>query len=104
MSRSISRGLRASTGSRTAAASLAAVSRRCTAARSIGGVLTSSGPGTGCLILVFVTAGGGVAAAGRNDTAMILGVVRRNRRSLMTGTALQATVMLVLALPAGAQP
>ena len=45
-----------------------------------------------------------MAMARRNNTAMVLGVVRRNRRSLMTGTALQATVMLVLALPAGAQP
>jgi hypothetical protein len=45
-----------------------------------------------------------MATARRNNTAMVLGVVRRNRRSLMMGTALQATVMLVLALPAGAQP
>ena len=45
-----------------------------------------------------------MAKARRENTVMILGVVRRNRRSLLMGTALQASVMLVLALPAGAQP
>jgi filamentous hemagglutinin family protein len=45
-----------------------------------------------------------MATARRDNTVRVLGVVRRNRRSLMTGTALQATVMFVLALPTQAQP
>ena len=45
-----------------------------------------------------------MATAGRKNTVRVLGVVRRNRRSLMMGTALQATVMLVLTLPAQGQP
>ena len=42
--------------------------------------------------------------ARRNNAVKLLGVVRRNRSALMASTALQATVMLVLSLPAGAQP
>ena len=45
-----------------------------------------------------------MAKARRNDTVRLIGVVRRNRPALMMSTALQATVMLVLALPAAAQP
>ena len=41
--------------------------------------------------------------ARRNNAVKLLGFVRRNRPALM-GTALQATVMLVLSQPAGAQP
>ncbi|MBV9784123.1 MAG: filamentous hemagglutinin N-terminal domain-containing protein, partial [Acidisphaera sp.] len=36
--------------------------------------------------------------------ARVLGVLRRNRASLLLGTALQATALLVVALPADAQP
>ena len=45
-----------------------------------------------------------MAKARRNDTVRLLGVVRRNRPALMMSTALQASVMLVLSLPARAQP
>ncbi len=41
-----------------------------------------------------------MAKTWRNNTAMVFAVVRRSRRGLMTGTALQASVMLVLSLPA----
>ncbi|HLY88691.1 MAG TPA: hypothetical protein VKQ27_06870, partial [Acetobacteraceae bacterium] len=40
----------------------------------------------------------------RKDKVRLLGVVRRARPALMMSTALQATVSLVLALPAHAQP
>ena len=45
-----------------------------------------------------------MAKARRNNTVRLLGVVRRNRPALMMSTALQATVILVLSLPADAQP
>ena len=45
-----------------------------------------------------------MAKARRNDTVRLLGVVRRSRPALMMSTALQATAMLVLSLPADAQP
>ena len=41
---------------------------------------------------------------GAADTVKLLGVVRRKRSALMVSTALQATAMLVLSLPADAQP
>ena len=40
----------------------------------------------------------------RADKVKLLGVVRRKRSALMVSTALQATAMLVLSLPADAQP
>jgi filamentous hemagglutinin family protein len=49
--------------------------------------------------------GGVIMAAARcSNEVRLLGVVRRRRLALMTTTALQATVMLVLSLPADAQP
>jgi filamentous hemagglutinin family protein len=41
--------------------------------------------------------------ASRAEVVRLAGVVRRSRRALLLGTALQATVVLVLALPARAQ-
>ncbi len=54
--------------------------------------------------MVSVTAEDVMTKVRRNDTLRLLGVVRRNRPALMMSTALQTTVMLVLSLPAGAQP
>ena len=45
-----------------------------------------------------------MAKAPRADKVKLLGVVRRKRAALMVSTALQATAMLVLSLPADAQP
>jgi filamentous hemagglutinin family protein len=45
-----------------------------------------------------------LAARRRDDTVKLLSVVRRNRPALLMSTALQATVILVLSLPADAQP
>ena len=47
---------------------------------------------------------GGKDAGAQDAAVRLAGVVRRNRRGLLLGTALQATVVLVLALPARAQP
>src|SRR5215472_14387225 len=46
----------------------------------------------------------GMARLRHNDRVRLLGVVRRDRRALMMSTALQATVLLVLAHPVQAQP
>ena len=45
-----------------------------------------------------------MAKCRRADKVKLLGVVRRKRSALMVSTALQATAMLVLSLPADAQP
>ncbi len=45
-----------------------------------------------------------VAKPGRGERVRLLGVVRRKRSALLVSTALQATTLMVLSLPAAAQP
>ena len=45
-----------------------------------------------------------MAKTRRNNDVKLLGFVRRKRSALLMSTALQATALLVLSLPADAQP